>query len=171
MGRIMNRKLIVMSAVVAAATLTLAACGKDTAKTTSGTSGSGGGSATVASKLLLGGPPEFKTRPDGVPGLQKNYGVVFSGYKVLDTGGPVTVGALKNGQVDAADLFTTDPSIAANNFVILEDPKNNFAAQNVLPLINKAKASDGVKKTLNAISAKLTTEGLSALLTKVQNEK
>ena len=36
-------------------------------------------------------------------------------------------------------MFTTDPSIAANDFVVLEDPKNLFAAQNVVPLINKAK--------------------------------
>jgi len=168
----MKRSTLVTGASVAALALVLTACGKDTSKTnTPAPGGSTGATASVASKLLLGGPPEFKTRPDGVPGLEKNYGVVFSGYKVLDTGGPVTVGALKNGQVDAADLFTTDPAIAANNFVILEDPKSNFAAQNVLPLINKSKATDGVKKTLNAISAKLTTEGLGALLTKVQNEK
>jgi glycine betaine/choline ABC-type transport system substrate-binding protein len=171
----MKRTTLVIGAVAAALSLALTACGKDSSKSpapgSSGSTGSTGGSATVASKLLFGGPPEFKTRPDGVPGLEKNYGVVFAGYKVLDTGGPVTVGALKNGQVDAADLFTTDPAIAANGFVILEDPKSNFAAQNVLPLINKTKATDGVKKTLNAISAKITTAGLSALLTKVQNEK
>jgi glycine betaine/choline ABC-type transport system substrate-binding protein len=170
-GRIMKRSTLVIGAVSAALALALAACGKDTSKATPGASGSTGGTATIASKLLFGGPPEFKTRPDGTPGLEKNYGVVFAGYKVLDTGGPVTVGALKNGQVDAADLFTTDPAIAANNFVILEDPKSNFAAQNVLPLINKAKATDGVKKTLNAISAKLTTDGLGALRTKVESDK
>ncbi|HEY2043732.1 MAG TPA: glycine betaine ABC transporter substrate-binding protein, partial [Jatrophihabitans sp.] len=124
--------VVAMTVTLAA---TLAACGKDTSKTTSGSSSSG----TIASKLILGGPAEFKTRPDGVPGLHKNYGVDFSGYKVTDTGGPVTVTALKNGQIDAADLFTTDPSIQANGFVILTDPKNNFAAQNIVPLINKAK--------------------------------
>ena len=64
---------------------------------------------------------------------------------------------MKNGDVQAANLFTTQSTIAANDFVVLEDPKNNFAAQNVLPLINKAKATDNVKATLNAISAKLTT--------------
>ena len=37
-------------------------------------------------------------------------------------------------------MFTTDPQIAANGWVALEDPKNLFAAQNVVPLINKAKA-------------------------------
>ena len=60
-------------------------------------------------------------------------------------------------------MFTTDASIAANNFVVLEDPKNNFAAQNVVPLINKAKVNDTVKQTLNAVSAKLTTEELTNL--------
>jgi osmoprotectant transport system substrate-binding protein len=121
----------------------------------------------VAKQMTFGGPPEFQTRPDGIPGLKKNYGVVFGSYKVLDTGGPVTVSGLKNGQVQAADLFTTDPSIPENNFVVLADPKSNFAAQNVLPLINKTKLTPTVTKTLNAISAKLTTSTLSGLLKKV----
>lgn len=127
--------------------------------------------APVAAKLTLGGPPEFKTRPDGIPGLTKNYGVTFGTYKTLDAGGSLTVQALKNGQVDAADLFTTDPSIAANNFVVLDDPKYNFAAQNVLPLINKSKASPTVTAALNAVSAKLDTATLIDLLTKVITEK
>jgi len=127
--------------------------------------------APVAGTLTLGGPPEFKTRPDGVPGLKKNYNVTFGSFKTLDAGGPLTVNALKNGQIDAGDIFTTDPSIAKNNFAVLEDPKNNFAAQNVLPLINKAKASDTVKTTLNAVSAKLNTQTLIDLLTKVISEK
>jgi glycine betaine/choline ABC-type transport system substrate-binding protein len=147
-------------------TTSLAACGKDSSKD-SGTAASG----TIASKLILGGPAEFKTRADGVPGLQKHYGVEFASYKVTDTGGPVTVNALKNGQIDAAVLFTTDPSIAANGFVILQDPKSNFAAQNIVPLISKAKVTDGVKTILNGISGKLTTAGLGELLTKVQNDK
>jgi osmoprotectant transport system substrate-binding protein len=113
--------------------------------------------------LVFGGPPEFQTRPDGIPGLQTTYNCTFKEYRALDAGGPLTVAALKNGDVQAADLFTTDASIVTNDFVVLDDPKNNFAAQNVLPLINKAKASDTVKSTLNDISAKLTTEGLTQL--------
>ena len=81
------------------------------------------------------------------------------------------MGALKRGQIDAADLFTTDPSIEANGFVILKDPKSNFAAQNIVPIINKAKATDGVKTVLNGIQAKLTTTGLGELLDKIQNQK
>ncbi|WP_228562666.1 glycine betaine ABC transporter substrate-binding protein [Catenulispora rubra] len=167
----MIRKFILVGAASAALAMVLTACGKDSGKADAGSTGGSGSKATIASKLILGGPPEFETRVDGVPGLQHNYGVAFGGYKVLDTGGPVTVTALKNGQVDAADLFTTDPSIAANNFVILADPKSDFAAQNVLPLINKAKATPGSAKVLNAVSAKLDTASLSAILTKVQNDK
>ncbi len=179
----MKSKVLIIGAAGAALALSLNACSsKAKAKTASTTSAAAGSSSTsssgapaagggVASQLILGGPPEFQTRVDGVSGLAKIYGVKFKSYKVLDTGGPVTVTALKNGQVDAADLFTTDPSIAANNFVILADPKSNFAAQNVLPIINKAKATDGVKKTLNAISAKLDTPGLAALMVKVITNK
>ncbi|MCW2492958.1 MAG: glycine/betaine transporter substrate-binding protein, partial [Frankiales bacterium] len=169
----MNRKTLMLAAAAAALTLGLSACGADSSKTSSGGSTSSGsaGTTTIASKLIMGGPPEFKTRPDGLPGLKKNYGVVFGKYTVTDTGGPVTVSSLKNGQIDAADLFTTDPSIQANGFVILEDPKSNFAAQNIVPIISKAKATDGVKKILNGIQAKLTTDGLGQLLTKVQNQK
>jgi osmoprotectant transport system substrate-binding protein len=126
---------------------------------------------TIASELILGAPPEFQTRVDGIAGLQKNYGITFKSFKPLDEAGPVTIAALKNGQVDAADIFSTDPSIAANNFVVLADPKNNFAAQNILPLINKAKATAGVTSTLNAVSAKLTTSGLTALLVQVITNK
>ena len=97
--------------------------------------------------------------------------MTFQGFKVLDTGGPLTVTALKNGQVDAADLFTTDPAIKANNFVVLTDPKSDFGAQNVLPLINKSKATDGVKQVLNFISSKLTTTDLINLRTKVEVNK
>jgi osmoprotectant transport system substrate-binding protein len=125
----------------------------------------------VAGKLTFGGPPEIKTRPDGLPGFKKNYNVVFGTFKSLDAGGPLSENALKNGQVDGADIFTTDPLITKNGWVVLADPKNNFAAQNVLPLINKAKATATVKAALNAVSAQITTQDLIGLLTKVVQDK
>lgn len=123
--------------------------------------------APVASKLVLGAGAEFQTRPDGIPGLKSKYGLSFKTFKKTDSGGPVTVNALKNGQIDVADLFTTDPSITSNKFVVLDDPKNLYTAQNVLPLITKSKASPTVTDTLNAVSAKLTTQNLVDLLVKV----
>lgn len=159
-----------ITAVAAATVLTmgLSGCGSS-GDDASGPSSEGDG--TIASKMIFGGPPEFKTRADGIPGLEKNYGVSFGKYTVTDTGGPVTVKALKQGQVDAVDLFTTDPAIEANDFVILEDPESNFAAQNIVPIISKDKASAGVKEVLNGISAKLTTDDIGELIGDVTIDK
>jgi glycine betaine/choline ABC-type transport system substrate-binding protein len=165
----MKRNLRVTAPLVALTTalsLGLAACGSDSGSSSGSKSG-----GPIASQMTFGGPAEFKTRPDGIPGLKKNYGVEFGKYTVTDAGGPVTVNALKRGQVQAVDLFTTDPSIGANDFVVLDDPKSNFAAQNIVPIINKKKATDGVKTTLNAIQAKLTSDGLGKLIGEVVNDK
>jgi osmoprotectant transport system substrate-binding protein len=97
--------------------------------------------------------------------------VKFKTFKKLDAGGPLTQNALKNGQIDAGDIFTTDPLIEENGWVVLEDPKNLYTAQNVLPLINSDKASPAVKSALNAVSAKLTTEDLVKLNEQVQVQK
>lgn len=164
------RKALTLTTAVAAASLLLSACGSDSAKNSS-SSGGAGSSGTIASKLIFGGPAEMKSRPDGPAGWAKNYGVTFQSFKVTDTGGPVTVTSLKNGQIDAADLFTTDPAIKANNFVVLTDPKSNFGAQNVVPLVNKKKATPGVQQVLDAISAKITTDVLINLRTQVEVNK
>ena len=68
--------------------------------------------------------------------------------------------ALKDGTIQGADLFTTDPALVANDFVTLVDPKNNFPAQNVLPLMNKAKAVGAAAAALNGVSAKLSQKEL-----------
>ena len=174
----MNRRLFAIPAAAAIAALALAGCGSSGSSSAgaSGASSSSGSTSsasttTIASKLILGGPPEFKTRADGIPGLAKDYSVSFGSFKSLDAGGPLTINALKNGQIDAGDIFTTDPSIKADNFVVLQDPKSLYTAQNVLPLISKAKATPGVTKVLNAVSAKLTTDDLVALNIKVISNK
>ena len=172
-SRITKQRTAVAIAGATVLLTALTACGASGSSSSSGSSdsGSSSGGDTIAANLVLGGPPEFQTRTDGIPGLDKVYGVTFGSFKKLDAGGPLTINALKNGQIDAADIFTTDPSIAANDFVVLEDPKNLYAAQNVLPLINEAKATDGVKATLNAVSAQLTTDDLIDLNEKVINEQ
>lgn len=121
--------------------------------------------------LIFGGSPEFKTRANGIPGLKSKYGVVFGTYKTLDSGGPLSVAALKNGQIDASDIFSTDPAIAADKFVVLEDPMGLYTAQNIVPLINAAKATPTITTTLNAISAKLDTASLTALNNEVAGGK
>ncbi len=125
----------------------------------------------VAKDFVLGGPPEWKNRSYGVPGLKKTYGLIFKDFKALDTAGPLTVQALKNGQVQAANLFTTDPAIKANDFVSLTDTKSFFGSQNVIPVLTAAKATPEVTAALNAVSAKLDTDTLATLVTKVVVDK
>jgi osmoprotectant transport system substrate-binding protein len=120
--------------------------------------------ASVASNLTLGAPAQFKTRPDGVPALKSVYGVTFGRFTPLQAGGAITVTALKNGTIDAADIFSTDSSIAKNNFVSLTDPKSMFAAQNIVPIVNKSKLTQPMVDACNAVSAKLDTKTLASLV-------
>jgi len=116
--------------------------------------------APHAGELILGGPPEWKTRQQGVVGLRDVYGLNFKDFVTLDAGGTLTMTALTNGQIQAGDLFSTDPGLVSNNLVALEDDKSLFAAENVVPVIKTAKENDTITKTLNAVSAKLTTDDL-----------
>jgi len=127
--------------------------------------------APVASTFILGGPSEWETRQTGVPGLKEKYGLTFKEFKVLDAGGPLTLGALTGGQIQAGNLFTTDSNIPAKNLVVLEDPKNLFPAQNIVPLISAAQATPEVTDALNAVSAKLDTASLTDLVAQVTVDK
>ncbi|HSX68578.1 ABC transporter substrate-binding protein [Nocardioides sp.] len=114
--------------------------------------------------LRLAANPEFKTRAYGIPGLEKVYGIKDVAFTAIsDGGGPATVKALTSGKVDVADIYSTTPSIAANDLVTLEDPEHLIAAQNVVPLIREDALTDEVEDVLDAVSAKLTTEALLEL--------
>ncbi|MEU5884643.1 ABC transporter substrate-binding protein [Spirillospora sp. NPDC047279] len=127
--------------------------------------------APVAKDMVVGGPPEFKERKQGLVGLESVYGLKFKEFKSLDTAGPITVSNLAKGQVQAADLFTTDAAIQKNDFVALQDPKNVFGAQNVLPLVYKSRVDATARGVLDAVSAKLTTEGLLAMNGEMSEKK
>ncbi len=113
-----------------------------------------------AATMALGAPPEFKTRSDGIAGLKATYGLTFKSFVPLDESGPLTLAALQDGKVQAADVFTTTPQIVTDKLVSLADPKFNFAAQNVIPLVYKPAMNATIINTLNAVDAKLTTEAL-----------
>ena len=126
-----------------------------------------------AASMVLGAPPEFKTRSDGVAGLKATYGLTFKQFDPLDEAGPITLAALTSGKVQAADVFTTTPAIISDKLVTLADPKSNFAAQNVIPLVNKAAATPTITSTLNEVDSHLTTAALLqmdiAVITDKQN--
>ncbi|MEU3788307.1 ABC transporter substrate-binding protein [Streptomyces fructofermentans] len=126
----------------------------------------------VAGDLAIGAGSEFKTRTQGLVGLKKVYGVEFGKFQPLDAGAQSTLlKLLKEGTVQAANLYTTDPAIVEDKLVVLEDPKNLFSSQNITPLVHKSAVDGKARETLNAISAKLTTEDLLEMMKKLVNDK
>ncbi|MFE3168987.1 ABC transporter substrate-binding protein [Streptomyces sp. NPDC059224] len=122
-------------------------------------------------RLVIGAAPEVKKRRVGAIGLQDVYGVQFKEFKSLDSDGPLVKGALKKGDVDVANLFTTDTDITANDWVVLTDPKNLIPSQHIVPLIADRKADSTVRKALARLGNLLTTEQLTELNSQVDNDK
>ncbi len=117
--------------------------------------------APIASEITIGANTEFEGRPYGRAGLESVYGVTGWTFKAIDDyGGPGTLSDLLAGNIQVADIYTTTPSIKQNGLVVLEDPKDLIAAQNIVPLLNSAYATDDVAALLNRVSAALTTEEL-----------
>ncbi|MFS0899968.1 ABC transporter substrate-binding protein [Mycolicibacterium litorale] len=130
--------------------------------------------AAHSPEVKFGGPSEFLNRTEGLPGLKAKYGLDIAPANFIaisDGGGPATVRALTDGTVTAANIFSTSPAIEQSDLVVLEDPKNNFLAANVVPLVASQKKSDDLKAVLDAVSAKLTTEGLIALNSAVEGNQ
>jgi osmoprotectant transport system substrate-binding protein len=119
-----------------------------------------------AGDLVVGGPPEFRSRREQQ--FKDVYGVTFKEWKpTADT----TANALKDGTVQVGNVFTTDPRIVQFKLVSLADPKNAFSVQNVVPLVNRAGVDATATAALNAVSAKLDTAGLTALMKRVSVDK
>jgi osmoprotectant transport system substrate-binding protein len=119
--------------------------------------------------LVMGGPGQWSTRwKDKIKTL---YGCEFKEIRTTDTGGPVTVAALKSRDVQVADLFSTSSTIAANGFVALTDDKFMFPAQNIVPLVAKGTLSERETQALNRASAALTTGKLTELNVQYSEKK
>ncbi|WP_433334691.1 glycine betaine ABC transporter substrate-binding protein [Spirillospora sp. CA-294931] len=126
----------------------------------------------VADEYVLGGAPEFQTRHQGLIGLRARYQITFRDFQPFrheDFGTMTTL--LTKDSLQAATIFTTDPAIRVNNLLVLEDPQHLFSAQNITPLINRADVTPAASTALNAISAKLTTEDLLYMNTRIAINK
>ena len=117
----------------------------------------------VASTLTLGAGAECPARPFCQPGLEKTYGMKFKTFRVLDSGGPKTLEALTKGDIDIGLVFSSDGAVAANNLVVLEDDKKLQTVDNLIPAIRKDIVDDDIRKTLDKVSAALTTNDLIEL--------
>ncbi|MCX4454589.1 ABC transporter substrate-binding protein [Streptomyces sp. NBC_01340] len=122
-------------------------------------------------KLILGAAAEMKKRVVGVVGLKDRYGVEFKEFKSLDSSGPLVKGALKKGDIDVANVFTTDVDIIENGWVVLTDPLNLIPSQHIVPLIASRKADAKVRKALATLGNVLTSEELTKLNRLVDKER
>jgi Periplasmic glycine betaine/choline-binding (lipo)protein of an ABC-type transport system (osmoprotectant binding protein) len=118
--------------------------------------------APIAGSVTLGANTEFE--PRWRDGLAEVYGFEGWAFKAIDDyGGPGTLADLLAGAIQVADIYTTTPSIAANDLVVLEDDLDLFAAQNVIPLLNADVLTDELAALLDEVSALITTDVLLEL--------
>ncbi len=127
--------------------------------------------APVAGDLSVAAGPEFAERFQGLLGLEEVYGVTFAEFIPLDAGGPLTLEALLSGDVEVANIFSTNSAIETEDLVVLEDTKNLYLAENIVPIIRESKSDATVESALNAVSGVLTTENLTAALAQVTVDK
>lgn len=124
--------------------------------------------ASIGDQLVLGAGPECPQRPFCQPGLEKTYGIHFKDFKPLDTDGPLTRAAFKNGSIQVGLVFSSDADLDSLGLVVLQDDKHLENADNVVPIIRTAVANDEATKVLNAVSAGLNTSELIQMNSQVE---
>jgi len=114
----------------------------------------------IGNELTLGAGPECPTRPFCQPGLQNTYGIHFKAFKALDTDGPLTRAAFKNGTIQVGLVFSSDADLHQLGLVVLQDDKQLENADNVVPIVRQSVATAEMTAVLNKVSAGLTTADL-----------
>ena len=112
----------------------------------------------------LGGQPEFKTRAQGLPGLNTNYGL--TSIQFVPFAGISPYEALDQKTVDVAAIFSTDPPLASGKYVVLEDTEAQFGFQNVAPVVDQELVDalgEEFADVVNGVSEKLTEEAIIAM--------
>jgi osmoprotectant transport system substrate-binding protein len=123
--------------------------------------------AAVAGQLTLGAPPECPQRAFCLPGLKSAYGIVFNDFQPLDVGGPQTIAALLDDDVQIGLMFSTDPRISENGLVPLVDDRHLQDAENITPVIRSDKLNGEIRGLLDAVSARLSNDVLTYLVGQV----
>ncbi len=112
--------------------------------------------------LSIAGFPEWNTRWRGQIGRQ--YGV--KGFKFVPLAGISAYQLLDQGDVLAADVFTTDPPLLGSKYVQLRDPKNMFGFQHVAPVVDQRLVQQyGTRftSTINKVTRLLTVKAMQAM--------
>ena len=124
-----------------------------------------------ASELTLGSEPEFLERPDGYPGLVDTYGFEFGNTQAMDSG--IMYSAIKNGEVDVIDAYSTDGRIPAFNLQILEDDKGFFPPYYATPVIraDTLEKYPEIEEVLGMLAGKINNEKMQELNARVDLDK
>ncbi|HEY2495361.1 MAG TPA: glycine betaine ABC transporter substrate-binding protein [Paenibacillus sp.] len=126
--------------------------------------------AKVSTDLVLGSEFEFKDRPDGYPGLSKEYGMIFKEVKGMDHG--IMYRSIVDNNVDVIDAFATDGQIKVNNLVILEDDQSFFPPYDAGPLVREDVLTKypEITEALNKLQGVLDETTMQELNSKVDSE-
>jgi osmoprotectant transport system substrate-binding protein len=114
--------------------------------------------------FTVGARPEFKSRYQGLKGMQKVYGLTNAQFKQLALG--IQYQALDKGDVDSANVFSTDAQLASGKYTVLDDPKGVFGYQHVAMVMDKKK-NDALGPeffaTIDAVSKLLTNDAMISM--------
>ena len=116
----------------------------------------------IGGTVKIAANPEFATAAYGPEGLKEKYGVTGEVSAQNDSGGPLTIKAIQDGDAQVADIYSASASIKTEKLVTLEDPEHLVPANNVVPIVSKdldSKAADAIEK----VNDLLTTEALIEL--------
>jgi osmoprotectant transport system substrate-binding protein len=110
-------------------------------------------------RFRLGARPEFEDLYLGLEGLQQVYGLTNATFAPVTLGAQYT--ALDEGDVDAANVFTTDPQLQGGAYTVLEDPERLFGSQNAVMVVDTAKlervGAERFMQVVNAVNRRLTS--------------
>jgi osmoprotectant transport system substrate-binding protein len=122
--------------------------------------------------LTLYGTPECRQRQDCLLGLQKVYGLDFKKFVPVEPSFRHEV--LTKGQADLSIVFTTDPQIKREGFVLLEDDKGIFPPYNATFVVRDEtveKAGPDLAKVIDQVTRGLTDETMQELNARVDLDK
>jgi osmoprotectant transport system substrate-binding protein len=128
--------------------------------------------AKAAPQLRLGSIPEFTTREDGLPGLQKAFGgFQFKDVRLFEIG--IKYKALELGEVDVIVAASTDAQIVTDNLYVFVDDKHFWPTYQVAPVVRDAtlQAHPEIATSLNKLAPLLDDTTMRGLNAQVDGEK
>jgi osmoprotectant transport system substrate-binding protein len=115
--------------------------------------------------FTVGARPEFRDRFQGLKGMRSEYGLTNAQFKQLALG--IQYQALDSGDVDSANVFSTDAQLASGKYTVLEDPKGVFGYQHVAMVMNEDKfeqlGGQQFFDVIDEVSALLTNEAMISM--------